>query len=185
MNVLRASGYTSMPWKNGGGRTAEIVRRPDSDSFGWRVSIASVEQSGPFSRFAGYDRVLVMIDGSGMRLNIDGSEVPLEPLVPHRFAGEAETFCTLTAGPTRDFNVMVRRGAVDCEVSVIRCDSPFPLTATFFYCLSGALDLTDGADTGVVGENDSAILDGTTQLTPREASIIIAVDIKRLINATV
>ena len=50
------------PWKNGGGSTREIVCRPPGagmDSFEWRVSIATIAQSGPFSVFAGVDRVIL------------------------------------------------------------------------------------------------------------------------------
>ena len=37
-------------------------------AFDWRVSVADVAADGPFSRFPGVDRVLVLIAGAGMRL---------------------------------------------------------------------------------------------------------------------
>ncbi len=43
-----------MPWKNGGGETAEIAVFPpsaDLSEFGWRISMATVSSDGPFSAF--------------------------------------------------------------------------------------------------------------------------------------
>ena len=51
-----------MPWKNGGGETAEIAVSPPGaalDDFDWRLSMARVETDGPFSAFPGIDRTLV------------------------------------------------------------------------------------------------------------------------------
>ena len=50
------------PWKNGGGTTQEIAGWPAGaglDAFGWRVSIACIAASGPFSVFAGIDRSIM------------------------------------------------------------------------------------------------------------------------------
>ena len=54
-------------WKNGGGSTREIVCSPlgaGIDHFVWRVSIATIAQSGPFSIFAGVDRVIMLLAGA-------------------------------------------------------------------------------------------------------------------------
>ena len=43
-----------MPWRNGGGTTSEIVVEPGPGGrFHFRLSIADVEASGPFSGFPG------------------------------------------------------------------------------------------------------------------------------------
>ncbi len=112
-----------MPWKNGGGLTCEIAVFPTpldtpNSNFDWRISIAEIDNDCPFSTFNGYDRALLMLHGAGMELNFDQApSVTLrEPYQIARFAGEWQTNCRLIAGPTRDFNVITRRGVVDAQV---------------------------------------------------------------------
>src|SRR4051812_41801439 len=93
--VIRPAGYRVMPWKNGQGTTTEIAVHPLGaalDAFTWRLSIADLAASGPFSTFAGYDRILVQLEGAPMALAHEGrGEHRLTRLVPHRFAGEWPT----------------------------------------------------------------------------------------------
>jgi environmental stress-induced protein Ves len=114
-----------MPWKNGLGTTTELAVDPKGagiDAFAWRVSIADLGASGPFSRFPGYDRILVQIEGEPMTLAHEGgAEQRLALLVPYRFAGEVATHGTLGAGPARDFNVMVRRERARADLVVRVC----------------------------------------------------------------
>lgn len=103
-----------MPWKNGGGSTAEIVRHPGGTGpFIWRVSIAEVASSGPFSRFEGYDRHILMLKGNGMKLDAGThGTLPLDaPFIPQSFPGEWEIEGILTSGPVQDFNLMIARDA--------------------------------------------------------------------------
>ncbi|MDQ1834834.1 HutD/Ves family protein [Massilia scottii] len=102
------------PWKNGGGSTTEIAVSPPQaglDTFDWRISLATIASSGPFSVFPGIDRTLALVDGPGVTLDIDGdSRFVLgedEPVV--EFAGESQLIATVGAQPTTDFNVMTRR----------------------------------------------------------------------------
>jgi len=120
------------PWKNGGGTAREITVIPRGSSwadFTWRVSVAEIAQSGPFSSFPGIDRQILLLDGAGVRLQAaagldqDAIDHRLdEPLVPFAFAGEAAITATLLDGPSRDLNVMTRRGVVRSEVQVARSD---------------------------------------------------------------
>jgi len=106
---LRAAGYPRMPWKNGGGSTEEISRDGgDSlEGFGWRLSIADIGESGGFSRFAGYQRVITVLQGTGMVLNVDGAESrELQPFDPFAFEGDSAVSCTLVKGAIRDFNLI-------------------------------------------------------------------------------
>ena len=109
VNVLRAANYPRMCWKNGGGSTEEIARDTgdDLDSFGWRLSIADIGKSGGFSTFAGYQRVISVLQGQGMTLRLDGQDTrPLLPLDAYAFNGECEVYCALLGGPIRDFNLI-------------------------------------------------------------------------------
>ena len=98
-----------MPWKNGGGSTEEITRDAGAglEGFGWRLSIADIAESGGFSSFAGYQRVITVLQGDGMILCVDGDDTrPLLPLDPFAFSGESQVSCTLLGGAIRDFNLI-------------------------------------------------------------------------------
>ncbi|WP_369988481.1 HutD family protein [Pseudomonas xanthosomatis] len=109
LQLLRARDYPRMPWKNGGGFTEEITRDTGAglEGFGWRLSIADIEASGGFSSFAGYQRIITVLQGDGMRLNVDGRDSrPLLPFDAFAFSGESQVGCTLLGGPIRDFNLI-------------------------------------------------------------------------------
>lgn len=109
LTLLRAADYPCMPWKNGGGSTEEITRDAGEglDGFGWRLSIADIEESGGFSSFAGYQRIITVLQGDGMVLQVDGQPSrALLPFDPYVFSGESQVSCRLLDGPIRDFNLI-------------------------------------------------------------------------------
>jgi environmental stress-induced protein Ves len=136
--LLTPADYRRMPWKNGGGHTTEIAAEPSGAgmaSFVWRVSVADIAQDGPFSAFPGIDRTLVLLSGHGMRLATAGDTMDLHtPYEPVAFAGEAPIECALTRGPTRDFNLMVRRDAASGNVVVVRDSGEALAPARAYVC---------------------------------------------------
>jgi environmental stress-induced protein Ves len=109
LTVLRAADYPRMPWKNGGGSTEEITRDAGEglEGFGWRLSIADIAESGDFSLFTGYQRIITVLQGAGMTLDIDGLKTePLLPGDPFAFSGNSAVSCTLLEGAIRDFNLI-------------------------------------------------------------------------------
>lgn len=122
MRVWRAADRAARPWKNDGGITREVVAFPADaglDAFEWRISMADVSRDGPFSLFAGVDRLLTVVEGAGLLLEFAGQAKRLYVGSPLAFPGEAEVTARLIAGPIRDFNVMVRRGFWRAELSNI------------------------------------------------------------------
>ena len=115
MRVLRAADRIATPWKNGGGVTREVAGFPPGaglDDFAWRVSLADVSTDGPFSTFPGVDRVLTVIEGGGLVLDVDGRMLALDAASPPlAFPGDVTVGARLTGGPIRDLNLMARRGA--------------------------------------------------------------------------
>ncbi len=114
MRLLRAADRAAIPWKNGGGVTRDVIVSPAGatmDDFDWRISIADIASSGPFSRFPGIDRKLAVLEGK-VALTIEGG-VPVT-LDPHTaaldFHGESAVQADLVGGLSRDLNVMTRRG---------------------------------------------------------------------------
>jgi uncharacterized protein len=136
--LLTPADYRRMPWKNGGGHTTEIAAEPPgagTASFVWRVSVADIAKDGPFSAFPGIDRTLVLLSGHGMRLATAVDTMELHaPYEPVAFAGEALIDCTLTQGPTRDFNLMVRRDAASGTVVVVRDGGAAVAPARTYVC---------------------------------------------------
>jgi hypothetical protein len=115
--------YTSMPWRNGAGVTREIARAPaQGESFAWRLSLASLPVSGPFSSYSGYQRCVALVDGHGFRLNVAGAAAKkLSARGEYAlFPGAAEASCELLDGPCTDLSLIVHDpGTID---SVTRLD---------------------------------------------------------------
>lgn len=150
--VIRWSDRSPRTWKNGGGSTTELAVWPTGaalDDFEWRLSVAEVASDGPFSEFAGMDRTLVLLDGQGIGLEIDGTMKTLtEGLRVAGFPGDSATAGHLLAGPIHDLNVMTQRGAWRHVVSFVapgnfRSDAPM----WFLFCPA-----PDGAAVTVDGE---------------------------------
>lgn len=171
---LRRSDYQRARWKNDGGWTTEIARSDAHDGpagdgvFDWRVSIADIERDGPFSSFPGIDRDLLLLAGNGIELDID--EAPpqrLDRRFQHvHFAGESRVDCHLLAGPTRDFNVMVRRGVVDAEVTARPLAGPmliFPKSGVTWlvHVFSGTLSARAGEENIHAEQDETLLVDGT------------------------
>jgi len=121
--LLRAGDARRVPWKNGRGTTLEIASdaRHLDQPWTWRLSIADVPASGPFSRFPDCERLILCIDGEGMQL-VAGSAPSVR--VPHsgaalRFSGDVETHGELVGGPVRDANLMVVRARWNAALSRI------------------------------------------------------------------
>jgi environmental stress-induced protein Ves len=125
MTVIPFAELKAVPWKNGLGITREIVVEPPGatmDDFLWRVSIADVDTASPFSAFPGIDRTIVLLDGDGFTMTLDGGHehALTTACAPFAFAGEAQVDVTLAGGATRDFNLMVRRDKARGTVDVVQ-----------------------------------------------------------------
>jgi environmental stress-induced protein Ves len=124
MTIVPFADLKAVPWKNGLGITREIVVEPRGatmDDFVWRVSVADVDTASPFSRFPGIDRTIVLLEGDGFTMRLDGERehALTAACQPFSFAGEAIVEITLAGGATRDFNLMVRRDAALGAIDVV------------------------------------------------------------------
>jgi environmental stress-induced protein Ves len=171
---LTPADYRRMPWRNGGGTTTEILVEPanvalTSDRFVYRLSIADVGADGPFSRFDGYDRHIMLLSGAGMSLDCGGHgriEL-LGPFEPRAFSGDWDVVGSLVAGPVRDFNLIVDRARASASLDVRVLDRPEKLafdsgTVCIVHVISGAL--MDGA------EGDTIVADMPFDLVPNGAA---------------
>jgi hypothetical protein len=120
------------PWRNGGGLTRELASSPGDGAWRWRMSVAEVTASGPFSRFDGITRWFAVLKGAGVALTVrtpsDSDDAgacehrltATEP--PFCFDGGASTHCELLDGPTQDFNLMVTDGCLPARMVRVQGD---------------------------------------------------------------
>jgi len=109
-NTVSLKDVPPIPWRNGGGVTRELVTWPNAEHWMWRMSVAQIDQSGPFSRFEGIQRWFAVLDGAGVCLTLDQRSHDLRPhSAPLSFDGETPLDCRLTDGPAQAFNLMLQR----------------------------------------------------------------------------
>lgn len=175
--VLRFQDQPVVPWRNGGGTTREVARFPAGSSaqpFAWRVSVARVATDGPFSPFPGVDRTLWLVQGRGMRLDVDGRPATLSRRFARLdFPGEAAVMAHLLEGPTEDLNVMVDRTRFRATSCIAQLGAGTTLANGVAACghavalvLRGRVRARAGAEEATLGESDGLQVEGERADTP-------------------
>ncbi|MDO9315715.1 MAG: HutD family protein [Burkholderiaceae bacterium] len=212
MKGLRAFALSALPdepWRNGGGRTRTIatqmrdVHSLNSDAeneppWDWRLSVATIERSGPFSAFPGVDRSSLLLSAGQIELSAIG-ETTLRLQRPGdavAYRGDPVWHAEVhrDGPPLTLLNVMTRRGSAKARLKIVRND--FSLTAPSMAVLvidgrwrvvdaspEADLDqgLTLGADEGACGEvptSRSTAHWRIKRLSPE--GLLIAVEIDRI-----
>ncbi|HEX4151448.1 MAG TPA: HutD family protein [Steroidobacteraceae bacterium] len=186
MRIIRQSAFVSVPWKNGGGVTREAIRMPPSGaSFHWRLSIAQIDKSGPFSDFAAYRRFMVLLKGGGVRLEIASPHDP-EGASERRelraggdwvqFDGALATNCELIDGPCVDLNLMVSKASPAPSVRVERVREPLCPRVEgsewmLAFPLDSALELRGGTGAHLLDPWDVALWSGQDDPSVRIAPV--------------
>jgi uncharacterized protein len=184
MHIVRHSSFVAVPWKNGRGITHEAMRvPPGGDSFHWRVSVAQLDASGPFSDFAAYNRFMVLLKGAGVVLKFSGGPGAVGPSGRNakarelcavgdmaEFDGGLATHCDLVDGPCVDLNLMVSKALPEvwARVEVLRearSSSLGSQESMLVFPIDAALELTSGASTYVLEPWDLALLSGREDRT--------------------
>jgi len=143
MNTILLATCPFVPWRNGGGRTRELLAWPNADDWQVRVSVAEIGADGPFSAFPGIERAFAVLDGAGVVLSLPGGDVRVGPQDDAvRFDGVEAPMCHLVDGPTRDLNLMVRSSAGRALMQR-RVTAPAPWRGLF---AAGTLWWTDRPD---------------------------------------
>jgi environmental stress-induced protein Ves len=112
--------YQRTPWKNGGGVTTDIALDNETGGDIWRFSRTPITGAGPFSDYSGFDRLQVLVAGSGLVLQTPTGEIDVRrPFQPVRFAGETPIVSRLEAGPVEVINLMGERRRVQLDLAVL------------------------------------------------------------------
>lgn len=141
---IHSDAVAPQPWRNGGGRTRELLAWPPGVPWRLRVSVADIDADGPFSAFPGVTRWFAVLDGAGVALTLGPAEHRLTPAsAPVAFDGAAAPGCRLLDGPTRDLNLMLRgvRGTLQRAAPGVAWAEPWPWRGVFS---AGAARLRDG-----------------------------------------
>jgi len=169
MQILKHSHFTATPWKNGGGITLEAIRvPPGAETYRWRASIAHIDRPGPFSEFAGYRRIMVLLEGNGTTLAFaDGRHIELHRVgAMAEFDGAAAVQCELIDGKCTDLNLIAANslGKMHAAVEPLRGRRSVPrLTghSTLVLGIDAPLAIDVGEDRAMLGRWDLAVIEHT------------------------
>jgi environmental stress-induced protein Ves len=166
LQIIRSASFTANPWKNGGGITHEAIRVPArGDPFRWRVSVAHIDASGPFSEFSEHNRTMVLLRGAGIELRFGGGKTKAltEPGELIEFDGADSAYCELLKGPCVDLNLMVLKSQ-RAAARVERFIEPLPVGAaqdetTLAFAIDGSCELAiSGGKNEILEPWDLALL---------------------------
>ncbi|MGN6317835.1 HutD/Ves family protein [Trinickia sp.] len=114
------------PWRNGGGITRPLAARNGE----WRVSLASIEQAGPYSRFKDMQRISVVVSGEGITLRHEDTTVELSPFIPAAYDGDREWSACLRKGGAQAVNVMARKDRYQAAIRFVAAPMVVPAGST-------------------------------------------------------
>jgi environmental stress-induced protein Ves len=160
---LDPASYRRVPWKNGGGVTTDIAFEGEM----WRFSRTPITAAGPFSDYAGFDRLQVLIAGSGLVLQTPDGEIDVRtPFRPVRFAGETPITSRLEAGPVEVINLMGERSRVRLDLAVLQAGVRLALAPGLHvaHCPAGLAVLRLGEDEHDVPSDAALKIEATEAL---------------------
>jgi uncharacterized protein len=134
MQVLELASVPLQPWRNGGGVTQELLvwpqARSKTDDWQCRISVARIDQDGPFSAYPDVDRWFTVLTGQGVLLRFAHHRVALDTNTgPLQFDGAAAPACDLQDGPTQDLNLMLRRSGGQGGMATAQAGQAWPCDA--------------------------------------------------------
>ncbi|MFL4475335.1 HutD family protein [Paeniglutamicibacter sp. MACA_103] len=177
--ILHLADSTKRKWAQGEVReiaagklgTEAALLPAEGNEWDWRLSVASIEASGEFTPYDGFDRTLTVIAGELLELTIDGSAHAVEALRPLRFSGGSAVSAALPTGDVLALNLITRAGAVRGNVRIVELSKKREqhlFGAQFGVMLQGKAVVLRGEseealelrDTVIGGEEDSPRISG-------------------------
>ncbi|QDK38417.1 HutD family protein [Bdellovibrio sp. NC01] len=145
LELISQNTYQVMPWKNGQGTTSQIAIEPPGTAFPdgdylWRLSSAIVKADNSFSQFPGYNRLLSVWQGQGLRIN----HQDLLKSAILAFHGEEPIHAELIQGDVMDIGIIFKRGRVQADMKVLTVlpnqtqSIPLEQKIHFLFCAEGS-----------------------------------------------
>ena len=102
-HVIAAAALPVSLWANKAGRKADIAAGE-----GWLVGFAWLDQDAPFSDYAGSDRTIMLLEGTGFELALPAGRVLAvrDRFAPAAFDGAGPIGCHLLGGACRVLNAI-------------------------------------------------------------------------------
>lgn len=178
ITLLDPSQFRRTPWKNGGGITVDIAEQGDV----WRFGRTPITAAGPFSDYAGFDRLQVLVAGRGLVLDTPDGEIDVRtPFKPVRFTGETPIVSRLEAGPVEVVNLIGARAKVRLALDVLTAGSTLHLEAGthLAYATHGTATLE------VDGEPQDLALDHALRIETPSRAVIACTAGKLLLGSVI
>jgi environmental stress-induced protein Ves len=162
--VLRWADRRTEPWANGLGVTHPLARDVTGDS--WRISIAEIEVSSPFSRFPHINRQLVCLGPGPLKLMVDDRPRDVAVGDVTDFSGDSDVWCEVDR-PSLALNVMSPVGSPAPRVQVMELqprvsEQLHHLRRGLVVVLTGSVETTTGDLTDELGRLDAVEFHDTT-----------------------
>ena len=165
---LAPDSHRRIPWKNGRGELIVIAREGGESwhdmGVAWHFGRTAIVEEGPFSDYTGYERLQVVIKGSGLVLVAPDHEIDLRrPMQPRRYDGGMPIRTRLETGPVDVVNLIADRSRFDIELRV-------GTAGTEVFCKSGLHIVYS-----VVGAAEVEI-DGRPSILPEDHALRVRIE---------
>lgn len=182
--MLAPAGFLRVPWKNGGGVSTTIAGESlpggaagDWDSTIWQLGRTRIVAPAPFSDLTGFDRVQIVIGGSGLMLETPAGDIDLrEPFRPARYDGGTAIVSRLENGPVEVVNLIGRRdlARIDMAMLVPGEDITLPAALHLVYAPVGTARLRlDGEELDLAADH-ALVFDREARLRAISGTVILA-----------
>jgi environmental stress-induced protein Ves len=161
---LTLQDYQTKPWKNGKGKTQDILLLPKGSGhfdFDLRFALTPIVEKGIFSSFPEADRVITLIEGEGLSLEFDDKIENLRLFDSLYFDTSLAPVGEPIGGSVRVINVMVRRAVWEINC----CKVVAELQAS---CGQGEMILLCA-----LSDDCSVLIDGVEKILLRYDSLIV------------
>lgn len=180
MKHIKQNNYQIMPWKNGLGLTAQIDKDPNNL---WRLSQATISQKSMFSEFKNCKRILTVLKGDGLKLNL--KYLYLNEI--YEFDGELKIDCQLLGSEVLDLGLIYDTHKIQAKMSFINFDKKLNYKINsdicLLYCAEGEFNIENEDEIKTVNANDTLKIESTSEIqlvTVETKTKIIAIEIDYL-----
>ncbi len=186
---LEPAQFIKVPWKNGGGISLTIAQHHrngtvagDWSSLIWQLGRTAIVEPAAFSDLAGFDRIQVLVKGSGLVLQTPDGDIDVrQPFHPVRFRGDTPVVSRLENGPVEVVNLMAA-----CDYASIDLVVPNPGGSNVFrngihvlYAPVSAATVRIDQEPVSIAENHAVMVDGAMTLEPMDGILLVATVVLR------